>query len=252
MFDLTILDYIYIGLVLVSTIWASIRGGVYETVATVSWIVAAVAARFISPMLDVLFQHWFKLPESTIGTLVAAYFLVFFVILVLFGLFNQKLRDRVQESMLKVTDHTFGILFGIIRGIIIMGLVYWGLLWYYSDTALPEYISAARMRPVMQLTAVKIKDWFIPGESKLLARDMTDTLEAKKIYENLINPAVRQNVRPSAESDTGTRHDAPDETPKPAPEEQPAETGYAKSERNALDNQLLQIDSASKTEEAKQ
>ena len=95
MFDLTVLDYIYLGLLLVSTIWASVRGGVYETVATISWVVAALAARFISPWLDGLLQNWFKSTESTIGTLVASYFIVFFVILVVFGLFNQKLRDRI-------------------------------------------------------------------------------------------------------------------------------------------------------------
>ena len=99
MFDLTALDYIYIIVVLVSTIWATIRGGVYETIATLSWVVAAVAARFASPVLDGWLQSWFKLSESTVGTLVASYFIVFFVILITVGFFNQKLRDRVQNSI---------------------------------------------------------------------------------------------------------------------------------------------------------
>ncbi len=51
MFDLTTLDYIYVGVILASTIWATIRGGIYETVATLSWVVAAVTARFVSPLL---------------------------------------------------------------------------------------------------------------------------------------------------------------------------------------------------------
>ena len=72
MFDLTSLDYIYIGVILASTIWATIRGGIYETVATLSWVVAAVTARFISPMLDGLLQRWFGLAESTVGTLVSS------------------------------------------------------------------------------------------------------------------------------------------------------------------------------------
>jgi membrane protein required for colicin V production len=232
MFDLTTLDYIYIGLILVSTIWASIRGGVYETVATLSWVIAAIAARFVSPLLDGLFQGWFNLTESTIGTLVASYFLVFFVILVIFGIFNQKLRDRVQDSMLNVTDHTFGIVFGIIRGIVVMGLVYWGLLWYYSDTSLPSYMTSARTRPVMQLTADKIDDWFIPGKSKLLERDTSSGIDAAAAYENLISPKVQvKGSEPTA-----------------APvikEEMPSaeEVGYKNSERQELDNQLLQIES---------
>ena len=235
MFDLTTLDYIYIGLILVSTIWASIRGGVYETVATLSWVIAAIAARFVSPLLDGLFQSWFKLPDSTIGTLVASYFIVFFVILVIFGLFNQKLRDRIQESMLSVTDHTFGIVFGIVRGIIVMGIVYWGLLWYYSDAALPSYITTARTRPVMQLTAVKIHSWFVPGTSKLLEHDLAGTMEVQQIYDNLINPAVQQE--PATSSQGPVTNNESVEMP------QPAEVGYKESERHALDNQLLQIES---------
>lgn len=242
MFDLTALDYIYLGVVLASTVWATIRGGVYETVATISWVVAAVAARFVSPMLDGLFQSWFKLSESTIGTLLSSYFLVFFVILVVFGFFNQKLRDKIQESMMKVTDHTLGVIFGIIRGIVLMGLVYWGALWYYSDAPkLPQYVAAARTRPVMQLTAVKLHSWFIPGESKLLNRDMTGTQEAMDIYNNLINPAVKSDKIDLEEPKTS-------DTAKPAAEE-PApvdDTGYKSSERTALENQLLQIETAAR------
>ncbi|MCL1892576.1 MAG: CvpA family protein [Alphaproteobacteria bacterium] len=272
MFDLTTLDYIYIGLVLVSTVWASIRGGVYETVATLSWVIAAVAARFVSPMLDGLFQSWFKLSESTIGTLVASYFIVFFVILILFGMINQKLRDRIQESMLSVTDHTFGIVFGIIRGVVVMGFVYWALLWYYSDTSLPSYVTEARTRPVMQLTAVKLHDWFIPGGSKLLERDMADAADAQQIYENLISPAVaakaqiektdaqQEAAQPAAEEapamDESLRRDL---SPKASAKgeakteenvrliqeslPEPAEIGYKNSERQELDNQLMQIES---------
>ena len=71
MFDLTVLDYVYVGVLLLSTIWATIRGGVFETIATLSWVVAAIAARFVSPWLDALLQKWFSLSESTVGTLVA-------------------------------------------------------------------------------------------------------------------------------------------------------------------------------------
>jgi membrane protein required for colicin V production len=249
MFDLTTLDYIYIGFLLISTIWASIRGGVYETVATISWIVAALAARFISPWLDGVFQSWFKLTESTIGTLVSSYFIVFFIILVIFGLFNQKLRDRVQDSMLKVTDHTFGIVFGIMRGIAVMGLAYWGLLWYYSDTNLPSYITSARTRPVMQLTAKKIHDWFIPGENKLIERDVLTEAEAQKLYDNLINPAVEKKEEPAEKVSVKTEKSEKKEadTKQPTSAEivldKPVEIGYKDSERQALDNQLLQIDS---------
>lgn len=225
MFDLTILDYIYIAIVLASTVWATIRGGVYETVATLSWVVAAIVARFISPVLDGWFQSWFNLTESTIGTLVSAYFIVFFVILLVSGFFNQKLRDRIQESVMRVTDHTLGVVFGIVRGIVVMGLVYWGALFYYSDTPnLPDFVRTARTRPLMQLTALKLNQWFAPDTNRLLARDMHNDRD----FDNLVNPAVVPIEKTDAASDA-----------------KPNDTGYGNSERDALENQLLQIESIS-------
>lgn len=231
MFNLTWLDYIYIAVLLASTVWATIRGGIYETVATLSWVVAAVTARFVSPMLDKLFQGWFGLSESTVGTLVASYFIVFFVILLIVGFFNQKLRDRIQASMMSVTDHTLGVIFGIIRGVVFMGVVYWIALWYFSDTPrMPHWIEEARSRPIMQMTAVKLDEWFVPGQtSKLLLRDIDGTRESKKIFDNLINPRVVDKGDNNANTKPENKGDE--------------ETGYKNSERNALENQLLQIES---------
>lgn len=234
MFNLTLLDYIYIGILLASTIWATIRGGIYETVATLSWVVAAVTARFVSPMLDGLLQSWFGLTESTVGTLVASYFIVFFVILLIVGFFNQKLRDKIQDSIMNVTDHTLGVIFGIVRGVVVMGVAYWVALWYYSDAPrMPRWIEDARTRPIMQMTAVKLDEWFIPGaENKLLQRDVAGSRESKKIFDNLINPRVVDGENAS-EKNNGAN-------PSPKPNE---ETGYKNSERSALENQLLQIES---------
>ncbi len=244
MFDLTTLDYVYVGVVLASTIWATLRGGIYETVATLSWVVAAVTARFVSPWLDGLLQTWFKLSESTVATLVSSYFIVFFVILVLVGMFNQRLRAKIQDSVLRVTDRTLGVIFGIIRGIAVMGLFYWGALWYYSDTpTLPDWIADARTRPVMQLTALKIQQWFTPGNTRLLERDMTGSRQAIDIYNNLINPAVRDmtGVTPAPHKSPAAIAGDNDTTP--------PETGYKNSERTALENQLLQIETAARAGE---
>ncbi len=256
MFDLTTLDYIYVIVVLASTVWATIRGGIYETVATLSWVAAAVSARFLSPILDGLLQSWFELSESTVGTLVASYFIVFFGVLMIIGFFNQKLRDMIQASMMKVTDHTLGVIFGIIRGICVMGVIYWIALWYYSDMPrLPRWLATARTRPVMQLTALKLDQWFVPGvDNKLLQRDMTGTKEAMEIYNNLINPAVVNKAKVSSENaetvkKNSKEHVKPESNQKKDVE---VETGYKSSERTALENQLLQIETAARAAEQRE
>ena len=224
MFDLTILDYVYIVVILASTIWATVRGGIYETIATMSWIVAAICARFVSPFFDGLLQKWFNVPESTVVTLIASYFIVFFVVLVIVGFINQKIRERIQDSFLSVADRTLGVVFGIVRSIVLMGFVYWGILWYYSDVprGLPNWVVNARTRTVMQLTAVKLDDWFFFGNSKLLKHDLE---QDRKQHNNLINPMIeKKSVKGD---DTGSE----------------PETGYKSSERAELENQLLQIES---------
>lgn len=233
MFGLTWLDYVYVGILLASTVWATIRGGIYETVATLSWVVAAVTARFVSPMLNDLLQSWFGLADSTVGTLVASYFVVFFVILLVVGFFNQKLRDRIQASIMNVTDHTLGVIFGIVRGVVVMGVAYWVALWYFSDSPRkPHWLTDARTRPIMQMTAEKLDEWFIPGPtSKLLLRDIEGSREAQKIYDNLINPRVVDDKAAQEKSENVSVKKTDEET------------GYKNAERSALENQLLQIES---------
>lgn len=228
MFDLTVLDYVYVGVLLLSTIWATIRGGVFETIATLSWVVAAVSARFASPWLDKVLQSWFDLSESTVGTLVASYFIVFFAVLLAVGFVNQRLRDKIQDSIMNVTDKTLGVIFGIVRGVVVMGVFYWVALWYYSDTPmLPQWFAQSRTRPVMQVTAVKLDEWFFPGpENKLLARDMAGAHQAIEIYKNLINPAIAEHTKKTSEESGAVAE----------------ETGYKSSERVALENQLMQIE----------
>ena len=139
---------------------------------------------------------------------------------------------------MNVTDKTLGVIFGIIRGIVVMGIFYWGALWYYSDVPfLPKWLAQSRTRPIMQITAVKLDDWFFPGpENKLLARDMAGTHQAIEIYNNLINPAISATKKSDNASEKTTV--APD-----------AETGYKSSERAALENQLLQIETVARAVE---
>jgi hypothetical protein len=86
------------------------------------------------------------------------------------------------------------------------------------------------MRPVMQITAVKLDEWFFPGpENKLLARDMAGARQAMEIYNNLINPAITKKLNENAANEATNN-------------ETEEETGYKSSERAALENQLLQIE----------
>ncbi|MDR0449497.1 MAG: CvpA family protein [Rickettsiales bacterium] len=214
-----LLDYIFIGVMLASTLWAFARGGVFELVATTSWILAALAARFVSPKLELQIQNMMGLAEPNVSTLIASYFIVFFLILILFSLFAQRLRDYIHSTILRSADRSLGIIFGLVRGVFINGFLYIAMLWYWSGVELPAYVSAAKTRPVMQITALKIYEWFIPGPNNLIKDDLKDQQKVLDTYETLMNPKVRT-----------------------AQTEEPEDDGYKNTERQSLDNQLSQID----------
>ena len=101
----------------------------------------------------------------------------------------------------------------------------------------------------MQITAVKLDAWFIPGEeNRLLKRDVEGTLEAQKIYDNLINPRVEKTVpKPKDAKQPAVNKDA-----EPVESKKVEETGYKNSERSALENQLLQIESVANAVEKRE
>ncbi|MDR0319550.1 MAG: CvpA family protein [Rickettsiales bacterium] len=222
MLDLTLLDYIFVGVILASTLWAFARGGVFETVATGSWIAAALAARFVSPKLELQIMNVLAVPEPTVSTLIASYFIVFFFILILFSLFAQRLRDYIHTTILRSADRSLGVVFGLVRGVFINGFLYMAMLWYWSGMELPHYVKAAKTRPVMQITALKIYEWFIPGPNKLIADDLKDKQDVMDTYESLLNPKIRGGDADGANDD-----------------------GYKNAERESLDNQILQIENLS-------
>ena len=66
-----------------------------------------------------------------------------------------------------------------------------------------------------------------------------------KIFKNLINPAVSEKSNDAAKPSVDQAHNPGEKTDAP-------ETGYKSSERTALENQLLQIESAARAEEQRE
>ena len=118
---------------------------------------------------------------------------------------------------------------------------------------MPRWMADARTRPVMQLTAVKLDDWFVPGsENKLLARDVAGTKQADEIYKNLINPAVAtvNNIKQGEQKNT-EKSDTP-KTETKTTVKSDSDTGYKSSERTALEKQLLQIETSARAAESQE
>ncbi len=222
MFGLTNLDWIFFIVIIASTVLATVRGGVFETLATLSWLLAWMGARFLGPFVDDAIKYIFGLSESGLISMAVSYFIVFILILFISKRISRKIHDSIGMSYFMMIDHTFGVLFGILRGIVIMGLVYWATLWYVSDDpVLPKWLVEAKTRPVMQYTALALNDLFLVKQNKLLEADISGTeIQNQEIYDKLIKPVVQESENPAGQDNVG----------------------YQSSERKDLENQLLKLD----------
>ena len=118
---LSYFDYLVIGIIALSGLIAFFRGFVQETLSLLLWIVAFAAAMFFNVYLDPYFIDYIESPEiRRILTIIS----VFVGIIFLGGLFIKLLRGLVHWSGMGGLDRLLGVLFGFLRGMLLIIVIY--------------------------------------------------------------------------------------------------------------------------------
>jgi membrane protein required for colicin V production len=117
---LNILDIVIISIIGISGLVGIFRGLVRELMSLVGWIVSAwLAWRFASlfaPVFDSIIQS----PDVRMA---AAFISIFLASLVSFALLSHFISKIMSQSALKGMDRTLGMLFGVLRGAIIVAVL---------------------------------------------------------------------------------------------------------------------------------
>ncbi|MCC6305421.1 MAG: CvpA family protein [Rhodobacteraceae bacterium] len=124
----TIVDGVVTVVIVVSAILAYSRGLVREVMAIVGWVAAAVVAFVFAPSV-VPFVAEVPVIGSFLGdscelATIAAFAAVFAVALVVAALFTPLLSSVIQHSALGGIDMGLGFLFGVLRGIVLVGVAF--------------------------------------------------------------------------------------------------------------------------------
>ena len=114
--DVTWIDWLLIGIIVLSTLISLIRGFTREVFSLITWLVAVVVAvRFTPQVAAWLAQH--------IGSdelrVIAAFAGLFIATVVIGSLINFGIAQLVSSSGLSGTDRLLGSLFGIARGVLV-------------------------------------------------------------------------------------------------------------------------------------
>ncbi len=124
----TLVDAGVAGVILISAVLAFSRGFVREVLSIAGWVVAASVAFIFAPQAEPLIKEipvvGDFLANSCELSIIAAFFAVFAVALIVVSIFTPLFSSLVQKSAIGGFDQGLGFLFGAIRGVVLIAIAF--------------------------------------------------------------------------------------------------------------------------------
>ena len=158
---MTVVDIVVIFVIVLSALFSLMRGFVKEAISLATWVVAIWVAATFAPKLSSMLAG--SIDSEAVRQAVG--FGVLFVLTLMAGaLVNFMISQVVKKTGLSGADRIFGVLFGVIRGglIIVVFVVIGGM------TPLPDYPwwQSSKLLPWFEDTAIVMQD-YIPDDLNL-------------------------------------------------------------------------------------
>ena len=170
------------GIVLVSAGYAIWRGFVSETLSIISWAAAAFAALYFGPSIA---PHAKSLISPPWLATAASYLVVFVAVLIPLSFVSFRFAENVHNSPVGALDRTLGGIFGVVRGLAVVGLAYIVFSLLVPPRDHPGWLAHARLLPLIQSTSDVLLS-LVPGHA-------TDTA-----LDQINPPSTAENTRSSA------------------------------------------------------
>ena len=167
-------DIAVAGIILVSGVFALMRGFVHEVFAVGYWVGAAVATLYAFPYAQPVARE-----VITVELLadIAAGVAIFLVVLVVLSLVTRMLSRRVKDSSLGPLDSSLGLLFGFVRGAVLICLAWLGFSWVLPEEDWPNWVTEAKTQPLM-IQGAELIEGMVP--QSLLERGDRAAEEARR------------------------------------------------------------------------
>jgi membrane protein required for colicin V production len=171
------LDYMLIGLVLLSTVGGAVRGLIKEILPIVSLVLGLVVAYKLSPQLQPYALEWW---EGDTVAYIFCFIIVFVLAWVLLGLLGGLLYRLVKASAAGSLDKLFGMVLGLVRGVAVAVLIVVAMLAFLppDHASLQESMLAPKFLYIGQVAVA-----LMPEDAKEELRSRYDELMEKS--ENL-------------------------------------------------------------------
>jgi membrane protein required for colicin V production len=209
---MNLLDVIVIAVILLSGLFAFARGFVKEALSVAAWVGAAFGALYGLPYAVPLAERF--LPKGPAADVTTG-FALFLIALVILSFLTSAIAARVKQSALSALDRTLGLVFGLVRGLVLVCLGYIVFSWAMPATGQPQpsWIAQAKTPPLLEKGAEKLRQ-LIPAA--YLDRAGAKITDARRAAEQMNEAAgamgalstPRQPAPPGRERNPGYRPDA--------------------------------------------
>src|ERR1700730_2783457 len=151
---ITILDLVLLAVMLISGLLAMVRGFMREILSIAAWGTAAVTTLYAFSKLLPTAKTYFN--NDTVATVVVVAG-VFVGTLILVSIVTVRISDMILDSRIGALDRTLGFLFGLARGLLIVGVAYQFFIWLVPDKQQPDWVRMAKSRTMLNSTGEWIK-----------------------------------------------------------------------------------------------
>ena len=146
--SITVIDYIIVGIIVVSSLISVIRGFLKEAFSLAAWLLAGIVAFMLSPRLSVLVPDAIESPTVRLGITSVT---LFIITLFAGGMVNFLIHKAAVKVGLSGTDRMLGVVFGVIRGMVIVVILIMlaGLTpipnesWWQESVLIEHFVSVA-------------------------------------------------------------------------------------------------------------
>lgn len=238
-----IADIVVAAVLLISGVIALFRGFVKETLTIAGWIGAIFITLYGYEHVAPLISEF--VAENWIAELVAASAL-FLISLVILTIISHMIANRVQGSMLGHLDRALGFVFGLVRGIALVSVIYLAATFAWQEDDLPEEITEAKSLPLIKigadfLASLAPEDTF-PGRDDAGDRIDDTVNDLKESVEGAVEGVAREKLEEivdeldAEEKWRRLNEPEPETETEPAlpPGELPPPPGYEEEERSDM------------------
>jgi len=145
---MAVIDWVILAVLAVSSLISLKRGFVKEALSLASWIAAFIIARLFSGNLATLLAG---VVETNSVRWILAFVILFAGTVTIGAMINHLLVEMVRMTGLGGTDRVFGMVFGLIRGLVVLVAIVYGLqftlvpqdAWWQDSVFIPHLTALA-------------------------------------------------------------------------------------------------------------